>query len=179
MSNNYYKLFWTSADGQGDMTGGDYASKEDALAAIATVRKEFIDVAAGNEEDEDEIKAGHFYVIYSGPEIVVEDIRVEDNEDGLFAFFTVRQIDDEGEEIVTYTGEWIDLDDGLLLDSVDSNFYVNHSSDFEDSDQDEIYGLVNDHLRANPIPEETLQEYRDAKKAREEAFREEESRYSA
>lgn len=173
MSMKYYELVWTSEDGQADMTGGNYVSKEDALAAIKAVRKEFIDIANGDEEMEAQIKAGSFEVYYRGPEIVVEDIRIEENEGDLFAYFTVRQIEWNGDETSTSTGEWIDYEDGHLLDSVDSNFYVNHRGEFGDDGEDKIYGIVNDHLRANPIDEDLLESYQQAAEARHEASREE------
>ncbi|KAB2720387.1 hypothetical protein [Brucella intermedia] len=167
MSNNYYELHWTGKDGDGELSGGDYASKADALAAIESVRNEFIAVGDG-EEDHAAIEAGSFYVRYTGPEIVVENINVEDNEGDLFASFTVREISKNGDETVHSTGEWIDYEDGLLTVD-DCNLKLN--SWLSDRAQAEVQGVVNDHLRANPIPEDLLEAYQLAAESRQEAIR--------
>ena len=102
--------------------------------------------------------------------ITVKNIEVNDNEGDLFAHFDVH-IDGKDEPVST--GEWIDLDTGLINYGPDSNFYCNHNeSDFasleDEFDEDEspfnrIFDSVNDYLSVNPISEETLQAYRDAR----------------
>lgn len=171
MSIKYYEIVWTSEDGEVDWTGGDFASKADARAAMDAVKKEFIiDIANGNKDMEDDFKAGSFEVYYRGPEIVVENIRIKDEDGDLFAHFTVRQIDQYGDETATNTGEWIDYEDGLL-EAVDSNLAC--SGHFDRDERAEIHSIVNDHLRANPINEDLLESYQQAAEARHEASREE------
>lgn len=97
----------------------------------------------------------------------VSNIKVESNDgNGLFAFFDVKQMDEEGDLIEEVsTGEWIDLENGFLVDDPDaSNLWYNH----QNFDRGEIQGIVNDFLHDNPISEDTLEEYRVAKAEREE-----------
>src|SRR5690606_6583929 len=84
--------------------------------AIANIAKAKAEHLAGCTSDDDRagIEAGSFDVLYTGPEIVVEDISVEDVEGDLMATFRVRQIAENGDEVVTDAGEWIDYEDGLL-----------------------------------------------------------------
>lgn len=102
----------------------------------------------------------------------VNNIKVENNE-GLFAFFDVKLTDEDGDVQHISAGEWIDLDDGLLVHlDRDSNLNVN-TDDIDDIR--EVWDQVNNWLRENPISEETLEEYRIAKAEREEEIS---SRYS-
>lgn len=160
----HYVLRWNRADGQGEMSGGEYRSKAEALAAIDEVRQIMIDVGT-SDEDTAEIEAGSFDVTYVGPSEIVENIRVDDLNGRLFARFDVRTIDIKGDEKVYSTGDWIDLKDGLLTDT-DSNVYLNNSD--TEFDRDEVTATVNRHLKANPISERTLDKYRAAAESEKE-----------
>lgn len=175
----HYVLRWNSEDGQSEMSGGEYRSKAEALAAIDEVKQNMID-AGTSDEDTAGIEAGSFDVTYVGPSEFVSNIRVDNNEGKLFAWFDVKHIDENGDETDYSVGDWIDLDDGLLVEGAGhpyresgSNLWYNRS-DF-DFDIDEVMGQVNDHLRQNPISEKTLETYRadaEAAKANEESERE-------
>lgn len=164
MSNDYYKLRWNSADGQGEMPSGEFSSKAEAIANIAKAKAEHL---AGCTSDKDRagIEAGSFDVRYTGPEFIVENIEIENNEGSLFASFNVRQIDYKGDEVYSRgTGDWIDLDDGLLVASCSDESNMRHWPDgLSSNDLEAIHDIVNDHLRENPISAETLQRYRDVK----------------
>lgn len=56
-----YKLFWTRADKQGDIDMGDYASREEAEAAVPAALAEML-AQCGESEQAAEIRAGSFGV---------------------------------------------------------------------------------------------------------------------
>jgi hypothetical protein len=56
------KLIWVREDKQGSMPGGEYASAEEASAAIEAVRQEFLAQCA-DEASRDEIMRGSFEVL--------------------------------------------------------------------------------------------------------------------
>lgn len=167
MSNDYYKLRWTSADGQGEMPSGEFSSKAEAIANIAKAKAEHL-VGCTSDDDRAGIEAGSFDVLYTGPEIVVEDISVEDVEGDLMATFRVRQIAENGDEVVTDAGEWIDYEDGLL-DGQHSN--LGSCGELSWDAKDKVYNLVEAYLRANPIDDDLLESYQLAAESRQEAIR--------
>lgn len=164
MSNDYYKLRWTSADCQGEMPSGEFASKAEAIANIASAKAEHL-AGCTSDEERAAIEAGSFDVRYTGPEFIVENIEIENNEGCLLASFDVRQIDYKGDEIYNRsTGEWIDLDDGLLVaDGSDASNMYHWPDGLSGDDQGKIHDIVNDYLRESPISAQTLQRYRDIK----------------
>lgn len=167
MLNNYYKLRWNSADGQGDMPSGEFSSKAEAFANVAKAKAEHL-AGCTSDEDRASIEAGSFDVLYTGPEIVVSSIKVKDEEGDLFAHFVVRQINENGDEKITGAGEWIDYEDGLL-EAVDSNLAC--SGNFSRAERDEIHGIVNEYLSNNPIDDDLLKSYQLAAESRQEANR--------
>ncbi|UCA44770.1 hypothetical protein [Pseudochrobactrum sp. XF203] len=95
----------------------------------------------------------------------VSNIKVEDNH-GLFAYFDVKQMNEDGDLIEEVsTGDWIDLDDGLLVNDHDASNLWHYNRNL---DMDEVHAHVNDYLRENPISDETLEDARVAKAEREE-----------
>lgn len=166
MSDNFYELQWNKNGG--DMPGGQYASKVEALAAIKSVCQEFNDQRATDADGE--FKVEDFHVHYTGPGIIVEDIGVEGIEGDLMATFKVREIDENGDEIIHHTGEWIDYEDGLLGATYPN---LGGNGEFTDDEKDQIYRIVNDHFRANPIDEDLLETYQQAAETRRETARDE------
>ncbi len=167
MSEAFYELQWNKNGA--DMTGGTFTSKADALAAIKSVCAEF------NSQRTSGVGSGFkvedFSVHYSGPEFNVSNVELENHTDGyLLAHFDIRQIDSNGDETMARDAEWIDLDDGLLIESGEGS-NMTHWSEFSYEDIEEIHGVVNDYLRENPIPEATLQFHRDAKEAQKQELR--------
>lgn len=57
-----FTLYWTSADRQGVMDGGTYATRAAAEAAIAAVKAEFLAQCASAEQIAD-IEAGVFDIV--------------------------------------------------------------------------------------------------------------------
>lgn len=91
----------------------------------------------------------------------------------MFAWFDVNQTDEDVDVLDISTGEWIDLNNGLLVaDPNASNLHYN-TDGIEDILG--VMGIVNDWLRTNPISEATLESYRTAKEEREEELQ---ARYS-
>lgn len=102
--------------------------------------------------------------------VTVTNIAVNDF-DGLAASFDIHKFNEDGSEFESLsTLEWIDLNDGLLTDA---DCHLDHSEDYKDLlvANEAVSAIVNDYLRENPIPESTLQSYRDAKEAQEQEFR--------
>ena len=102
--------------------------------------------------------------------IKVSNIDNEIYDDGiLLCTFDVHYVDADGKELIESTADWIDLNDGLLVEanSNASNMYHWNGDEFDSAEQEEIHGFVNDYLNENPIPESRLQAIRDAKAARD------------
>ena len=109
----------------------------------------------------------------------VSNIEVVDAENHLMAKFDVEVTYDDLTQKTFSASEYIDLNDGLLVDTEYEAVKNNNggSTNLEnhnlgDFDHEEVIATVNRHLSANPISKETLDTYRaeaEAAKAREEA----------
>lgn len=102
---------------------------------------------------------------YDGYDYVIENIEVGDNNGSLFAHFDIVEICPDGGMRFSKAGEWIDLDDGLLINDEEESDFYGCSTSFNIED---IWRHVNNWLRDNPIPEETLEKYRATKAECEE-----------